>query len=190
METVNQTTLLALRNFFLARTGKDLAAACVTLANDTVTTPDLADSADRYWEEAEFVFNRLFVGPMALQAPPYASYYLEPEPQLMGKTTLKVRRLYEMAGLVSPLQGRLPEDHLGVELDAALGLLALAERFDVEEPRALWRYFLHEHLASWVPRFLDQARNAETGHPAVDLALDWLEAWLEDQGTKQEGYDQ
>ena len=188
METENQTTLLALRNFFLARTEKDLAAACVTLANDKVTTADLADLADKYWEEAEFVFNRLFVGPMALQAPPYASYYLEPEPQLMGKTTLKIRRLYEMAGLVSPLQGSLPDDHLGVELDAALGLLTLAERFDVEEPRALWRYFLHEHLASWVPRFLDQARNAESGHPAIDLALDRLEAWMENQGKEQEGY--
>ena len=190
METVNQTTLLALRNFFLARTGKDLAAACATLADPKVTIPGPGDSDDRYWEEAEFVFNRLFVGPMALQAPPYASYYLEPEPQLMGQSTLKVRRLYEMAGLVSSLQGFLPDDHLGVELDAALGLLALAERFDVEEPSALWRYFLHEHLASWVPRFLDQARNAETGHPAVDLALDRLEAWLNDQGTKEEGYDQ
>jgi putative dimethyl sulfoxide reductase chaperone len=190
METENQTTLSALRNFFLARTGKDLAAACATLANHKGTTPGPATFDSRYWEEAEFVYNRLFVGPMALQAPPYASYYLEPEPQLMGRSTLKVRRLYEMAGLVSSLQGFLPDDHLGVELDAALGLLTLAERFDAEEPRALWRYFLHEHLASWVPRFLDQARKAETGHPAVDLALDRLETWLKDQGTKEEGYDQ
>ena len=190
METENQATLLALRNFFLARTGKDLAAACVTLANHKVTLQDLTEFDDSYWEEAEFVFNKLFVGPMALLAPPYASYYLEPEPQLMGKSTLKVRRLYEMAGLVSSVQDFLPDDHLGVELDAALGFLTLAERFDVEEPRALWRYFLHEHLESWVPRFLDLARSAETGHPAVDLALDRLETWLEDQGTKQEGYDQ
>lgn len=190
MEMENQTTLLALRNFFLARSGQDLAAACASLTGDKMTTQDLTALSDRYWEEAEFVFNRLFVGPMALQAPPYASYYLEPEPQLMGKSTLMVRRLYEMAGLVSPLQGRLPDDHLGVELDAALGLLTLVERCDAEEPRALWRYFLHEHLASWVPRFLSQARKAETGHPAVDLALDRLEAWLKDQGTKQEGYDQ
>ena len=190
MEMENQTTLLALRNFFLARSGKDLAAACATLANNEVTTPDPTDFDDGYWEEAEFAFNRLFVGPTALQAPPYASYYLEPEQQLMGKSTLKVRRLYEMAGLVSSLQGFLPDDHLGVELDAALGLLTLAERFDVEEPRALWRYFLHEHLESWVPCFLDQARNAKAGHPAVDLALDRLETWLGDERTKVEGYDQ
>jgi TorA maturation chaperone TorD len=190
METADQERLSALRDFFMARNGDDLAAAYMTMAHGEVANLDPANAGDNYWQEAQFVFNRLFVGPMALQAPPYASYYLEPEPQLMGKTTLKVRRLYEMAGLVSPLHGRLPDDHLGVELDAALGLLTLAEHFDVEEPRALWRFFLHEHLASWVPRFLDQARNAETGHPAIDLALDRLEAWLEDQGKKQEGYDQ
>jgi TorA maturation chaperone TorD len=190
MDVENQRTLLALRNFFLARSGKELAEACATLADTEVMTPDATDFDDRYWQEAEFAFNRLFVGPAALQAPPYASCYLEPEQQLMGKSTLKVRRLYEMAGLVSSLQGLLPDDHLGVELDAALGLQALAERFDEEEPRALWRYFLREHLSSWVPLFLDQARNAETGHPAVNLALDRLETWLKDEGIKEKGYDQ
>ena len=68
-------------------------------------------------------------------------------------------------------------------------MLTMAERFQAEEPRALWRYFLQEHLAAWLPRFLDQARNAASRHPAVDLALDRLEQWLEDQGTKQEGDD-
>jgi TorA maturation chaperone TorD len=57
-----------------------------------VATPDPADFDDSYWEGAEFVFNRLFVDPAALQAPPYASYYLEPEQQLMGKSMLKDQR--------------------------------------------------------------------------------------------------
>lgn len=189
MTTEKHATLTALRNFFLARTGQELAAACAALADGTGMGPNLSDIEEMDWEEAEFVFNKLFVGPMALQAPPYASYYLEPEPQLFGKSTLQVRRLYEMAGLVSPLLGRLPDDHLGVELDAALGMLTMAERLQAEEPRALWQYFLQEHLALWLPHFLDQVRNAESGHPSVDLVLDRLEAWLEDQGTKQEGDD-
>ena len=190
MEMEKKAALVALRNFFLARTGQDLAEAYVALADGEEMSLDLPHMETINWEEAEFVFNRLFVGPMTLQAPPYASCYLEPEPQLMGASTLKVRRLYEMAGLVMPLQGRLPDDHLGVELDAALGFLTMAERFDVEEPRALWRYFLHEHLEAWVPLFLDRARRAKISHPAVELALDRLEAWLEDQGKEEEGYNQ
>lgn len=54
-----------------------------------------------------------------------------------------------MGGLVSPLQGRLLDDHLGVELDAALGLLAMREQHQAEEPHALWGYFLTNHLQAW-----------------------------------------
>jgi len=189
MENENTATLAALRDFFLARTGADITAACARLAKDERRQTPAATMETMDGDSAEFVFNRLFVGPGALQAPPYASYYLEPEPQLMGPSTLRVRRLYEMAGLVSPLQGHLPCDHLGVELDAALGMQTMAERSGAEEPRALWHYFLNEHLKAWLPSFLDRAHRAEAGHPAVDLALERLEAWLGEQASGEEGYD-
>lgn len=108
----------------------------------------------------------------------------------MGECTLKVRRLYEMTGLTSPLQGRIPDDHLGVELDAARLMLSMIAQFNMEEPRALWRFFLNEHLNTWVPQFLDRARKAESAHPAIDLALNNLEAWLNDQQRQPEGYVQ
>jgi TorA maturation chaperone TorD len=190
MENEKNATLSGLRDFFLARTGKDLCAACAKLSinSDPQFFPGTLATDD--WEAAEFVFNKLFVGPKGLQAPPYASYYLEPEPQLMGNSTLRVRRLYEMAGLISPLQGHLPCDHLGVELDAALSILTMAEHSKADEPRALWRYFLNDHLKVWLPLFLDRARQANDGHPAVDLALNRLQAWLEEQLKREEGYDQ
>jgi TorA maturation chaperone TorD len=188
MENDNTATLAALRDFFLARTGADITAACARLAKDECRQPpdEITETMDG--ASAEFVFNKLFVGPGALQAPPYASYYLEPEPQLMGPSTLRVRRLYEMAGLVSPLQGHLPCDHLGVELDAALGMQTMAARSGAEEPCALWHYFLNEHLKVWLPAFLDRARRAEAAHPAVDLALERLAAWLGEQTNREEGY--
>ena len=190
MDNEKYTTLAGLRDFFLARTGKDLYAACAKLATDggAEFVPGTLAAVD--WDAAEFVFSKLFVGPQGLQAPPYASCYLEPEPQLMGNSTLGVRRLYEMAGLISPLQGHLPCDHLGVELDAALGMLTMAERSQADEPRALWRYFFNCHLKVWLPLFLDRARQADDGHPAVDLALNRLEAWLDEQEKGEEGYDQ
>ncbi len=187
MVAVKNTTLNNLRDFFLATTGEELAKAGIALVSET---PKANPMVDMDWDEAEFAFNRLFVGPKALEAPPYASYYLESEPQLMGESTLQVRRMYEMAGLVSPLQGHLPDDHLGVELDAAVNILGMVDRLIAEEPRILWRYFLQEHLEVWLPQFLNQARSADTGHPVVDLALDKLEAWFLDRKTKQEGYDQ
>lgn len=187
MELSEKTTLTLLRDFFLIRSGQNLAPACMALAGNS---PADAQMEQTDWDEAEFAFNRLFVGPMALQAPPYASAYLETEPRLMGESTLKIRRIYEMSGLVSPLQGRLPDDHIGVELDAALGLSCLAQDLDAEEPRALWAYFLHEHLSAWLPQFIDRARRAEAGHPAVELALDHLETWLDCQQQKEEGKNQ
>lgn len=189
MGTAEAVTLTALRDFFLARTAEDLAVAYSEMAKDADGVTGIGEVAAMDWEEAEFAFNKLFVGPMALQAPPYASFYLDPEPQLMGQSTLRVRRIYEMAGLISPLEGKLPCDHLGVELDATLGILAMAERSEAEEPRALWRYFLDEHLRVWLPSFLVQARKADAGHPAVTFALERLEAWLNEQG-KEEGHDQ
>lgn len=187
MENTKNDTLVALRDFFLARSREDLRAACLELAGsgDVEPSPRAWDEGD--WDAAEFAFNKLFVGPAELRTPPYASCYLEPEPQLMGQSTLRVRRLYEMAGLVSPLHGQLPCDHLGVELDAALGILTLVERTAAEEPRALWRYFLEDHLAVWLPSFLARARGATAGHPAVDLALDRLEAWLDAQASAEKG---
>jgi TorA maturation chaperone TorD len=190
MDTERTATLRALRDFFMARGGEDLAAAHSALSKGNGGGATGRETAAIDWEAAEFAFNKLFVGPMALQAPPYASCYLEPEPQLMGQSTLQVRRLYEMAGMTSPLEGRLPCDHLGVELDAALGILAMAGRSGADEPRALWEYFLNEHLKRWLPLFLDRARKADAGHPAVDLALETLEAWLDEAGNGREGYDQ
>jgi TorA maturation chaperone TorD len=189
MDTQRHAVLAALGRFFLARTGEEMARAYAGLCRDGDASGRAPDLEEVDWEAVEFAFNKLFVGPMALQASPYASSYLEPEPRLMGESTLTVRRIYEMAGLVSPLRGRLPEDHVGVELDAALAMLNLVERCDAEEPRCLWRYFFHEHLGVWLPMFLDRARNADAGHPVVDLALDRLDAWLEDQRNQQEGDD-
>lgn len=184
MGATHLTTPAALRDFFLAHSKSELAAAFTALTGGT-EDPQVID-----WAAAEFVFNKLFVGPMALQAPPYASYYLSSEPQLMGGCTLEVRRLYEMVGLTSPLLGRMPDDHLGVELDAAQMMLTMVAQVKMEEPSVLWDFFLNRHLGAWVPQFLARARSADAAHPVVDLALDRLEAWLNDQRRRSEGYRQ
>jgi len=57
MENQNNATMVALRDFFLARSSKDLCAACTKLANATGLPAGTMASMD--WEAAEFAFNKL-----------------------------------------------------------------------------------------------------------------------------------
>ncbi|MFW6241995.1 MAG: molecular chaperone TorD family protein [Thermodesulfobacteriota bacterium] len=79
----------ALRDFFLAGDGDALKKAFAILAPSFDREAPFVED----WEAAEFVFNRLFVGPAALEAPPYASVYLDEEPVVMGQTTRNVREM-------------------------------------------------------------------------------------------------
>ncbi|MEW5723943.1 MAG: molecular chaperone TorD family protein [Thermodesulfobacteriota bacterium] len=164
-----------MRDFFLSRDAADLAAAYKTLAG-LGPAPDPGD-----WEAVEFAFNRLFVGPMKLAAPPYASVYLDPEPRVMGESTLQARRVYQALGLESPWEGRLPDDHISLELDACLHFQAALAKAPAEELSALWRYFILEHLGTWVPRFVDRVREAPLVPAPIVFVIDQLVAWLDQE---------
>lgn len=105
-------------------------------------------------------YDRLFTGPDKLLIPPYASVYLEPEPVIMGPSTLEVLRIYEEAGfLLSPSFKDLP-DHIAAELEF-IALLCEEEkeawrRGDLSEAARLLgleEAFLREHLIRWIPDF-------------------------------------
>ncbi|HCG03621.1 MAG TPA: molecular chaperone TorD [Desulfovibrio sp.] len=214
--TAREACLLrGLRDLFAARDANDLRAAslaldacrvrfgcaratrgappCTTPGVDTVDTPD-------HWQEAEYAFNRLFVGPMAVPAPPYASAWLETEPRLMGEAAMDMRALYHALGRAVPGEGTAPDDHLSFELDAALALLALrragspaapcsapapatapsAPTADVEDA---WRWLVAEHMGAWVPRFVQRALAEPGVPPAIARALAMLLCWQEDAAT-------
>ncbi len=162
--------LPALRDFFLAADAEQLCGAALRLPGEVFALCD--------WDEVEFSFNRLFVGPMAPEAPPYASVYLEPEPVLMGPSTLAVRELYARLGLVSPWKNRIPDDHLSLELDALLALGVTLPGEAGRELAAQRALFLREHVARWVPEFVRRVRDAAP-HPAVARAVDLLDRWLD-----------
>ncbi len=184
MECPNTTALddesrltAAVRDFFIAQNAAELRTAVTDLPS--AWQDECLYNAD--WEQTEFAFNRLFVGPMALEAPPYASIYLENEPQVMGRTTMLARSVYEMIGLVSPWKNTLPDDHVSLELDAALALhrMLLAAtpsvRGQLEELRAL---FLEEHLQVWVPRFCARIEAAPSATPVLLCMAAVLRQWL------------
>ena len=170
----------ALRDFFLSRNGIELERACHSLEGLLpVGLPPIEG-----WLAAEFAFNRLFVGPAALEAPPYASAYLDPESLVMGATTLEVRDMFSSLGLESPWKNVLPDDHVSLELDGAVavehavslsgssGVLELRDRF-------------HAHMKTWMPLFIERIRGAPSGHPAISHVADSLAVWL--VGLDEEG---
>ena len=123
--------LAALRDFFWAPNGAALRQAYADLAataalTSAVSMPGQADEESTDWQAVEFAFNRFFVGPQAVIAPPFASIYLDPEPQLMGRTTLQVRDLYRLLNLQPAGAGVIPDDHISFELDLYRQLLMAA----------------------------------------------------------------
>ena len=171
----------ALRDFFFSFDGREMAAAVSELGKVSSPAPDVTD-----WEAVEHDFNRLFVGPMALEAPPYASVYLDPEPLLMGRETMAVRQVYAELGLGSPDRNSLPEDHLALELDASAVMISALEEEQNPELAELWRVFLQDHLAGWIPGFIQRIQRTPDVHPVFAYVSDQLQAWLDAELTALE----
>ena len=101
-------------------------------------------------------WQRLFIGPWALPAPPWGSVWLDRESVLFGDSTLALRQWMRDNGIVFEMAQNEPEDHFGTLLLAAW--LAETGR-DAERDQLLaW------HLLPWSTRFLTVfVENA--GHP-------------------------
>lgn len=130
-------------------------------------------------ETLEADFNRYFVGPFSPIADPFSSVYLDDPDVVMSKSTLHVRELYETMGFTFPLQNKIPDDHLGIELDAYYQLLYIEEVKDMDYLFDLRNYFLHEHLNQWVPQFIAKAlQNEEFNSEAIVFILHKLKSLL------------
>ncbi len=150
-----------LSNFFFASDARGMKTAYDELA-DIFPAPTVDD-----WSAVEFSFNRLFVGPRALLAPPYASIYLDSDnTRLMGEATLQIRQFYGMLGLVSPWLNKIPDDHIALELDALWQIeTALLEK-DSPQLRDM-REYLVNRLQAWAPKFCARIQSIDDLHPAI-----------------------
>ncbi len=158
-----------LRDIFNAQNSKELKCAFDALGASIAISE----------EDLEVQFNRYFVGPMETVADPFASVYLDNPDVFMSKSTLHVRDLYETMGFTYSLKNVVPEDHLGVELDAYYQLLFLEEAKNITYLSDLRHYFLHEHLALWIPRFLERGLvQSEKDAPAITFILQQLKSLL------------
>lgn len=106
---------------------------------------------------------RLFVGPYSLPSPPYESVHREPEPVVMGDSTLDVLKRYEEAGFRLASSFKDLPDHVAVELQfMALLCIEEAQAWEREDPPSALTFlhqeegFLREHLTRWVPSFCER----------------------------------
>lgn len=191
------TPIEALRDFYAATDAGGLKDAAVRIARHAgIELP-----ADTDWAAAEYEFNRLFVGPAAVPAPPFASAWSETDRALMGRATMEARQTYHRLGLAVPGEGVIPDDHLAYELEAVLAMKSmLAVRGGAAEADApgnggpgkdrseagvadLHDWFVGEHLGRWLPPFMQAVRENAVEGGVVALAADALAAWFENERT-------
>lgn len=92
-------------------------------------------------------FQRLFIGPYALPAPPWGSVYLDKENVLFGDSLLELRQWMRTQGFAPQTEQNEPEDHFGLMLMLAAWLAEQGQQQPLDELLA-W------HLLPWADRYL------------------------------------
>ncbi|NLS56446.1 Tat proofreading chaperone DmsD [Hafnia alvei] len=123
-------------------------------------------------EPLEDAYQRLFIGPHALPAPPWGSVYLDKESVLFGDSTLALRQWMRLHHIEGQSEQQEPEDQFGL-------MLMMAAWLAETQPQALGE-FLSVHLLPWSSRYLTlMIQDAQ--HPfyqgLAELALLTLSAW-------------
>jgi putative dimethyl sulfoxide reductase chaperone len=118
-------------------------------------------------------WQRLFIGPWALPAPPWGSVWLDRESVLFGDSTLALRQWMRDNSIAFEMQQNEPEDHFGTLLLLAAWLAENGRHAECDQLLA-W------HLLPWSQRFLSVFAQ-EANHPFYralgQLALLTLADW-------------
>lgn len=91
-------------------------------------------------------YQRLFIGPQDLPAPPWGSVYLDKEAVIFGDSLLALRDFLRRNAISVAAPEGEPEDHIGL-------MLMLCAYLAENRPELLAE-FLQTHLLSWAPRQL------------------------------------
>ncbi|QLK60623.1 Tat proofreading chaperone DmsD [Enterobacteriaceae bacterium Kacie_13] len=123
-------------------------------------------------ESIDDAYQRLFIGPYALPAPPWGSVYLDKESVVFGDSTLALRQWMRENHIEPQLTQAEPEDHIGLMLMMCAWL--------AENSPSLLNAFLTVHLLPWAARYLELLRQ-KAEHPlyagVAILAESTLTGW-------------
>ena len=115
-------------------------------------------------QKLSLAYARLFLGPFEIQAPPYASFYLESDQMLMGNVSRFVARAYVEAGLGPGPGPHEAPDHIALEWEymyyVTYQYLSSGEQLWRERRRS----FQSDHLDKWVPLLAETIIQSEA-HP-------------------------
>lgn len=108
----------------------------------------LVETLKSGWEEPlADAWQRLFIGPWALPAPPWGSVWLDRDNVIFGDSTLALRQWMREKGITFERQQNEPEDHFGT-------LLMLAAWFSENNRYTERDQLLAWHLLPWSKQFL------------------------------------
>ena len=151
---------------------------------------------ETFLEEANIEYTRLFEGPGKHPAPPFASFYLNGG-TVMGPSAVAARQEYLKWDLVPILIGKIPDDHITIELTfmshlASEAYLALSEKNNtlLADLLTAQTEFLNKHLISWTPQFCSNIISTSTMNFfkfLADLTKTYLKIdyeWLKNGITK------
>jgi TorA maturation chaperone TorD len=105
-------------------------------------------------------YQRLFLGPGPLVAPPWESYYRSKEQLLFEEWTYQIREQYHQFGLQNIKENNEPDDHLLLELEFMIFLTDLClQETKIERVIELISsqiHLLEKHLTIWIPYFCER----------------------------------
>lgn len=135
--------------------------------------------------ELRVAYAARFMGPFRVPAPPYGSVYLEEGRRLLGDSTIDVITRYREAGVeIAPDQKDVP-DHIAIELEFLAYLISMeieaGEGEDAQTARAALasqRSFLQDHLAAWVPKFVEATKANCEPNPFYDALAECTESFV------------
>lgn len=133
---------------------------------------DFIEDLQRYGGKIDTMageYNRLFIGPAELPAPPWESVFAAHSDVLFGRKTLEVRSAYRLNGYLPECYPAVADDHVALELGfmAVLAQRALAAWEEVDDEGALAlvatsERFLEEHLGWWAPLWVARLAKADS----------------------------
>lgn len=133
----------------------------------------LLQSSAQENEPLSEAWQRLFIGPYALPAPPWGSVWLDKERIVFGDSTVELRQWMRAKGVEPVTTQKEPEDHFGLILMLAAWLAEQNRRADLEELLA-W------HLLPWSAHFLEvliDSANSDFYRALAILAKETLDGY-------------
>jgi len=131
-----------------------------TLDNAFHTSLKQLETVLHYDDDMQPEYSRLFVlATPRVEAQPFGSYWLEENKQLMGETTVEIKKMMAEYGIVVTEQSGFLPDHITIELEF-MAFLVNSHNDISQSHRSI---LLKKHLSCWIPPFLETLRQQ---HPS------------------------